>query len=148
MEDAYLSVIPPLSYHRKLPSPVEVFNRAREIALEEQSQEKWGCAYEVYRLLFRNFIMFGVRDEMAIKATALFTEFFRLLNRRQIVEVDEDEALKLKKLKDKVSDDLREADRGVVNSLVELYGIQGWPEDCKELYREPQALGEDGVRGG
>ena len=146
MEDAYLSIIPPLSTTELLGSE-EVLETARRIALEEQCQGKWESAYNVYRLLFRNFKMFGVRDKMAIKATALFTEFFRLLSRTtklheiHIVKGNVDEAStlnRLKKLKGRVLDDLKKADRGVMNSLVDLYTVQGWSEDCNELQLKHQ----------
>lgn len=133
MEDAYLSLIPPLSKTMLLGSG-EVFDIARKIALKEQSEENWEDAYLAHRLLFQNFIMFGDCDEMAVKATALFVEFFRLLSRttelqqKQVVEGNQEDNEVLK-LKCKVYEDLRGArgaDKFVMNSLAEFYTKHGW----------------------
>lgn len=142
MEDAYLSIIPPLSYNRKLPKPEEIFDMARESAIKEQSLGNWENAYEVYYLLFQNFTTFGERDEMTVKATALFIEFVRFLStetkleKSQVLERDgdDDEALKLDKLKEKVLEDLKKVDNGAMNRNLQLHKIQGqgWFEDCEE----------------
>jgi hypothetical protein len=148
MEDAYLSIIPPLSYNRKLPKPEEIFDMARESAIKEQSLGNWENAYEVYYLLFQNFTTFGERDEMTVKATALFIEFVRFLStetkleKSQVLERDgdDDEALKLDKLKEKVLEDLKKVDNGAMNRNLQLHKIQGqgWFEDCEELQPKHQ----------
>lgn len=155
IEDAYLSIIPPLSKEDKL-LPVGVFHRAREIALRELSQRHWKNAYDVYRLLLQNFITSGVPNGMAVEATALFTEFFMLLSRTtklqkgQVVEGNKDEVSELEKLKVRVLKHLEKADEDVMRHLAELYEEQGWIEDRKELQlknREPCSHKGDDVGG-
>ncbi len=135
-EDAYFSIIPPLSKEASFRELLK-FLSGPKIALEEQSKGDWESAYNVYHLLFQTFIKFGVRDRMATRATALLAEFFRFLSaatRLQETQVEEEAKNKgLKLLKEKVLDDLKQADGDVISSLVELYKIQGWSEDCKEL---------------
>jgi hypothetical protein len=53
MEDAYLSIIPPLSYNRKLPKPEEIFDMARESAIKEQSLGNWENATKCITSFFR-----------------------------------------------------------------------------------------------
>jgi len=86
--------------------------------LEELSKKNWHSAYNVYKLIFENYIMFSVCDEMVIKATALFAEFFRLLHR----------GWGPKELKDQVKKDLCEADGDVLYQLATLFERQGWSE--------------------
>jgi ankyrin repeat protein len=135
MEDAYLSLIPPLSKTMLLGSG-EVFDIAREVALKEQSKGNWEDAYLAHHLLFQNFIMFDNCDEMAVKATALFVEFFRLLcittelQQKQVVEEDQEDNNVLK-LKRKVYEELKGAkgaDKFVIDSIAEFYTKMNWYE--------------------
>jgi ankyrin repeat protein len=144
MEDGYLSIIPPLSMEKKLPTAEVVVEKALEIAVKKQSNEHWDEAYKVYHLLFQICMTFGAHDEIAIKATALFTEFFRSVSRtaklqeRQNAEAKEE----LDGLKEKVLGELKEkADknahfREVMFHLGKIYDIQGGLEDCDELHPE------------
>jgi ankyrin repeat protein len=116
MEDAYLSIIPPLSI--KLLGYNEVFKFAQDAALVELSKENWSAAYNVYSQLFRNSIIFSVRDEMAVKSTALLTEFLRLLHR----------GWGPPELIHRVRQDLKGADGDVLHHLAKMYERQGWPE--------------------
>ena len=124
MEDAYLSIIPPLSTTKLLkPKGLGVFEVAQNVALEELSKENWWGAYRVHHLIFQNYTTFGDRDEMAIKATALLVEFFRLLYRAWGPE----------DIKDRVRTDLWSADGGVLNHLATFYEWQGWSDVRKKL---------------
>jgi ankyrin repeat protein len=73
---------------------------------------------------------------MAIKATALLTEFFMLLSATttswngRFVKGDKSKA---EKLKIEALRDLKKADEGVMHNLKILYKMQGRLEECKEL---------------
>jgi hypothetical protein len=126
MEDAYLSIIPPLSATKILESD-EVFKVAWKVALEELSKENWKVAFQLHYKIFKTYILFGPRDQMAIKATALFVEFFRLLDRgwglnSLGVEAEED-----------AKTVLEEADGDVLHHLGTFYEQQGWPEFRRKL---------------
>jgi hypothetical protein len=126
MEDAYLSIIPPLSATKILESD-EVFRLARKAALEELSKENWEVAFQLHYKNFKTYILFGPRDQMAIKATALFVEFFRLLDRGwglNSLGVEAEEA---------AMEALQEADGDVLHHLGTFYEQQGWPEFRRKL---------------
>ena len=78
-------------------------------------------------LVLQTYIAFGARHEMAVKATALLTEFLILLHR----------GWGPGKFKDHAKITLDEADGDVLHHLATLYEWQGWSDAGKELPQKP-----------
>lgn len=70
LEDAYASIIPPLSIKHKLPMPDCLVRQAQERAQNLVAHENWQGATDVYSELFGRCIAFGRTSPLAIEATA------------------------------------------------------------------------------
>ena len=77
LEDAYASIILPLSVKQKLPIPHCLITHARERANYFVTRKIWEGARDVYTNLFRTCSVFGLASPLAIRATATLYEGLR-----------------------------------------------------------------------
>ena len=77
LEDAYASIILPLSVKQKLPIPHCLVIHARERANYFVTQKHWEAARDLYTQLFRVCSAFGLTRPLAIRATATRYEGIR-----------------------------------------------------------------------
>jgi ankyrin repeat protein len=147
LEDAYLSIIAPLSKEAKLPSLEEIFDAGWESAIHEQSQEQWKVANKVVHLLWKTFVTSSKQDEMAVRTTAVVMELLRLFYRKlqsALAEASIEDGDRPPGLRDmenayySIKEMLQTADEDVLSSLLDLFAMEGWPEVQDKPPRPPR----------
>jgi hypothetical protein len=147
LEDAFLSIIAPLSKEAKLPSLEEIFDAGWESAIHEQSQEQWRVAKNVVHLLWKTFVTSSKHDEMAVRTTAVVMEFLRLFYRKlqsALAEAPIEDGDRPPSLWDmenayySIKEMLQTADEDVLSSLLDLFAMEGWPEVQDKPPRPPR----------
>ena len=79
LDDIKLSMLPPLSLHRKLPVPYCLVEYARDLAKSHEALNRWTETKEVYVWLFNECQKFGPNHNLAIKGTAILFEYSETL---------------------------------------------------------------------
>ncbi|KAK1519015.1 uncharacterized protein CCOS01_11835 [Colletotrichum costaricense] len=77
LSDAYLSMIPALSFEKKLPGASIIIDLAREKARIHERLQDWQQAAEIYLWLFRVARTFPLENELSTLATVIVVDFLR-----------------------------------------------------------------------
>ncbi|KAK1770501.1 ankyrin repeat-containing domain protein [Phialemonium atrogriseum] len=134
LDQIYLSIIPPLSMHEKLPQPNAIVELARQHAKQHEQLQHWKQAGDAHLWLFRTARTFPEHSGIATKATAVLMEYLRTVTQalelREDQQYDDRDFEQLKDLKSTLERELRTVGRGILSSLIRLYEEQGRGWKC------------------
>ncbi|RYP73985.1 hypothetical protein DL771_003296 [Monosporascus sp. 5C6A] len=144
--DVYLSIIPPLSTAKKLPSADALIEWARERARPHEQLGHWEEAADEYLSLFQTAKTFKGQGGIATKATALLMENLRAVTEaiklREAQQFEERDIQTLEQLKEKLKEELQSAGADILSALMGLYLAQGRSWQCP-LVEIPKDLGDE-----
>lgn len=153
LEEAYLSIIPPLSVLSLLPDADPVIHLTRKHAQAQEKLGHWDAAGEAYLWLFKTSTTFPPDRSIVAKATALLMEHLWVVTRTIELKTTIDKLArpdsvihKLMELETRLYNELQSADRLVLAKLRGLYQIQqrSWrpdlPQDTTVLRGEDTTL--------
>ncbi|EEP77677.1 conserved hypothetical protein [Uncinocarpus reesii 1704] len=128
LNDIYLSIISPLSWHRKLPEPSCILDHAMRIAGGYEAVGHWSRATDVYVWLFRTCMASDNDDPITKKATAALYEFTHRVGNRIELWTRQCRNVKATKLlvefKACMDKELTLADERVVSGLDAVFDLQ------------------------
>ena len=133
LEDVYLTIVPPLSTHKKLPDVSAVAELARERAKIHDLHGHWERSAEIYLWLFRTLRTFGPSEFITKKATAILLEFYRgviialkLSTTMELTRLNGTATQQLEKVKSEVVGELgKEENKHTLLGLLGVYQEQG-----------------------
>ncbi|ERF70465.1 hypothetical protein EPUS_04743 [Endocarpon pusillum Z07020] len=145
VEDAYSTIIPPLSLQGKLPVALTVVEYARGIAQEAEAARHWELAGEIYLWLFEVGKTFATSNLFVVTATAILTEFSSLvdcmLEDLKAQQRSEETLDMLINLYVRLSEALETADNSIRDVLRLMYVIQHRDERGK--HKNPGPDGQE-----
>lgn len=129
LETVYLSILPPLIHHGKLPAPLSILEHAKSVAQPYEQVGRWKESADIYRWLFRTCNGPKLPRQLRVRATAVLYEFFEMVKKQ--TKDYQDQKVELKDLTEigRITSSLREeletrADKEIFKSLVRLRTIQ------------------------
>lgn len=130
LEEIYTSIVPALSFVKKLPEATAVVQLAEEQARRHESSGRWDQAGEVYLWAFRTCITLGSKDRPAIQAVVTLTEFIRSISITAEIKKKQhrpkESVKELQNLGSELSKVLSKfAEENVLRDLAAMYEIQG-----------------------
>jgi ankyrin repeat protein len=144
IHEAFISIIPPLSVHQKLPEASDVVELIRSRTNEFERFQNWKAAGEVYLWLSDRKDAFGIKSQTYARAVAVLLAFLKALQdtlKRRNVEQIKSDIESLKDVEEKINETMRNVNaelRHVLESLCEFQdenGAQIWVENISSDFR-------------
>jgi ankyrin repeat protein len=132
LDQIYLSIIPPLSLHRKLPQADAMVDYVRDHAKLDEELQHWEEATYAYVWFFR--VTRKLPDQITSRATAMLMEYLRTLTITidlRNAQGDETDIWQLENSRQWIEDELRTLDSLILSSLMRLYKTQGRAWECR-----------------
>lgn len=133
LEEAYMSIVPPLCMAGKLPMPHAVIDYGLKAARSLEKQKNWIAAKDIYVQLLQMCRSFGPEGEMLGKAVAVSAEFLSLLNDAEEVyrvRADTGGIVEILQVRSMMEKEIQCSDSKLLRSLRALYR---WQREIREV---------------